>query len=163
MEQLIHGTVNTMGDPIMKRYYSNTTTDYHNSKYKSKVTSIVTKDNLEIPSTAIEYWDVSAAGDGSVIAYVEDDGSGNGTYKVTIGGQGEIIANPNSSYLFSGSTSSNSFSSLETIDLTYLDTSQVTNMMYMFNNCSSLTSLDLSNFDTSNVKNMSSMFSKPQT
>ena len=179
------GTVNTMGDPIMKRYTSGTSTDYHSSTYKSKVTSIVTKDNLEIPNTAIEYWDVSAAGDGSVIAYVEDDGSGNGTYKVTIGGQGGIIANPDSSYLFYGSSSSNGFSSLEIVDFTYLDTSQVTNMSsmfrycssltniifgdnfdtsnvtnmsYMFSSCSSLANLDVSNFDTSNVTNMSSMF-----
>ena len=34
----MNGTVNTMGDPVMKRYTSSTTTDYHNSKYKSKVT-----------------------------------------------------------------------------------------------------------------------------
>ena len=39
-----------------------------------------------------------------------------------------------------------------------LDTSNVTNMNYMFGSCSSLTSLDLSNFDTSNVTNMSQMF-----
>ena len=40
-----------------------------------------------------------------------------------------------------------------------LDTSNVTSMGNMFNNCSSLTSLDLSNFNTSNVTNISSMFS----
>ncbi len=154
------GTVNTMGDSIMKRYTSSTTTDYHNSKYKSKITSVVTKDNLDIPANAIEYWDVSAAGDGSVIAYIEDDGSGNGTYKVTIGGQGGIIANPNSSYLFYGSSSSNGFSSLESIDLTYLDTSQVTKMSYMFRYCGSLTNIIFgNNFDTSNVTTMSYMFS----
>ena len=39
-----------------------------------------------------------------------------------------------------------------------LNTSEVTNMLYMFGNCSSLTSLDLSKFDTRNVKNMYSMF-----
>ena len=146
------GIVNTMGDPVMKRYTSSTTTDYHNSKYKSKITSIVTKDNLDIPTSAIEYWDVSAAGDGSVIAYVEDDGTGNGTYKVTIGGQGEIIANPDSSYLFSD------FINLENIDLNYLDTSQVTDMSRMFYDLRLLTSLDVSNFDTSNVTTMYQMF-----
>ena len=39
-----------------------------------------------------------------------------------------------------------------------LDTSNVTNMYYMFDECASLTSLDLSNFDTSNVTNMIYMF-----
>ena len=154
------GTVNTRGDSIMKQYTSITSTDYHSSTYKSKITSIVTKDNLEIPTSAIEYWDVSAAGDGSVIAYIEDDERGNGTYKVTIGGQGGIIANPNSSYLFYGNYANTGFSSLETIDLTYLDTSQVTNMNDMFSNCVSLTNLVLGdNFDTSKVTGMSYMFS----
>ena len=38
------------------------------------------------------------------------------------------------------------------------DTSQVTNMSYMFRGCSSLTSLDLSSFNTSKVTGMSYMF-----
>ena len=42
--------------------------------------------------------------------------------------------------------------------LEYLNTSQVTNMKSMFEDCSSLTQLDLSNFDTSKVTNMSYMF-----
>ena len=204
----MNGVVNTMGDPIMKKYkygirvdelneeitYDITTTDYHSDEYRNSITSIVTKDNIDIPSTAIETWDVSAAGDGSVIAYIEDDGSGQGTYKVTIGGQGEIIANPNSEGVFA------MFPSLQTIDLTYLDTSRVTNMggnyaesenyaeqylgmfsyneslqaitfgdswdtsqvtdmSWMFSFCSRLTNLDLSSFDTSQVTTMSSMFS----
>ena len=153
----MNGTVNNMGDPIMKSYLSSTNTDYHSSTYKSKITSIVTKDNMEVPSTAIETWDVSEAGDGSVIAYIEDDGRGTRTYKVTIGAQGNIIAS-SGNYLFGGNSSSNSFSSLETIDLTYLDTSQVTDMSYMFDDCGKLTSLNLSNFDTSQVTNMRSMF-----
>ena len=39
-----------------------------------------------------------------------------------------------------------------------VDTSNVTNMGYMFYMCYGLTSLDVSNFDTSNVTNMDSMF-----
>ncbi|MCR4852111.1 MAG: cellulase family glycosylhydrolase [Prevotella sp.] len=42
--------------------------------------------------------------------------------------------------------------------LEYLNTSNVTNMAYMFNGCSALTSLDISNFDTQNVTDMSGMF-----
>ena len=175
----MNGTVNNMGDPIMKRYTYNSNTDYHSSTYKNKITSIVTKDNMEIPSTAIESWDVSKAGDGSVIAYIEDDGRGTGTYKVTIGAQGNIIANKDSSYLFED------FENVENMDLTYLDTSQVTDMSYMFYgcqnliyiifgtkwntsqvtdmymmfcDCNNLTSLDLSNFDTKRVENMNTMF-----
>ena len=39
-----------------------------------------------------------------------------------------------------------------------LDTSNVTDISYMFYNCRLLTSIDISNFNTSNVTNMSSMF-----
>ena len=48
---------------------------------------------------------------------------------------------------------------LTTLDLSNFDTSNVTNMSYMFSKCQSLTSLDLSNFDTSKVTDMSYMFS----
>ena len=44
------------------------------------------------------------------------------------------------------------------VDMTHLNTSNVTNMSSMFSYCENLTSLDLSNFDTSNVGSMSSMF-----
>ena len=44
------------------------------------------------------------------------------------------------------------------VTVSNFDTSNVTNMMAMFQVCSSFTSLDLSNFDTSNVTNMSHMF-----
>ena len=43
------------------------------------------------------------------------------------------------------------------LELDYLNTSNVTNMMSMFYN-SKATTLDLSSFDTSNVLNMSGMF-----
>lgn len=38
------------------------------------------------------------------------------------------------------------------------DTSNITNMYYMFNNCRSLTELDVSNWNTSNVTDMNRMF-----
>ena len=49
--------------------------------------------------------------------------------------------------------------SLRNLDVSHFDTSQVADMTYMFLNCSSLINLDLSNFDTSQVTNMYSMFS----
>ncbi|MBR5063076.1 MAG: BspA family leucine-rich repeat surface protein, partial [Prevotella sp.] len=42
--------------------------------------------------------------------------------------------------------------------LQYLNTSEVTDMSYMFDHCRGLTNLDLSNFNTSNVTDMSKMF-----
>ena len=49
-------------------------------------------------------------------------------------------------------------SNLTSLDVSNFDTSQVTDMMSMFEGCRSLTSLNVSNFDTSKVTNMSSMF-----
>ena len=48
--------------------------------------------------------------------------------------------------------------SLESLDLSGLDTSSATGMSSMFSGCSSLESLDLSGFDTSNVIGMRDMF-----
>ena len=47
--------------------------------------------------------------------------------------------------------------SLESLDLSSFNTSSVANMLNMFNRCASLISLDLNSFDTNNVTNMASM------
>ena len=47
---------------------------------------------------------------------------------------------------------------LTNLDLSHFNTSQVADMSDMFSNCSSLINLDLSNFDTSQVTDMSWMF-----
>ena len=49
-------------------------------------------------------------------------------------------------------------SSLNALDLTYLNTSNVTDMSYMFNDCEDLTNLSLSSLDTSSVTDMSYIF-----
>ena len=48
---------------------------------------------------------------------------------------------------------------LKTLDLTGLDTSEVLDMQYMFDDCESLSSVNLKNFNTTKVTNMSFMFS----
>ena len=132
--------------------YSTPSTDFHTDAYTEKITSITTKKDNIVPETATESWDMSEAGDGSVMAYVEDDGSGNSTYKLTIGGKDGIIANENMMNYFYW------FKKATSIDLSALDTSETTSMYDMFRHCSSLTSLDLSNFNTSEVTDMGSMF-----
>ena len=129
-------------------------TDFHTYDYSSKITTITTKNDNIVPATATESWDISEAGDGSVMAYVEDDGSGNSTYKLTIGGKGGIIANESMISYFSG------FEEMTSIDLSAIDTSEVTDMSYMFSECNGLTSLDVSKFDTSQVTTMTWMFAE---
>ena len=146
------------------------------TKYtRSEVKAITfrTFQNVEknIPITA---WDVSAAGDRSVLAWMA---SGN----LHVAAAGEIAPNPDVSYMFAHFTNlekidfGNCFdtsnvtdmngmfygcSSLTSLNLTGFDTSNVTNMAYMFSGCSNLTSLNLTGFDTSNVTSMSYMFSR---
>jgi hypothetical protein len=48
---------------------------------------------------------------------------------------------------------------IEEIGNGYFDTSNVTNMEYMFNNCTSLQNINLSLFTVTNVKTMNNMFS----
>ena len=81
----------SMEDRMMKAYVSGE--DFHSNEYIEKITSIVTKGDTVIPEGVIESWDISEKQNGSVIAYIEDDGTGAGTYKVTIGAQDKIIAN----------------------------------------------------------------------
>ena len=52
----------------------------------------------------------------------------------------------------------NNCSKLTTLDLSNLNTSKVTDMSYMFSYCSKLTTLDVSNFDTSKATRMNGMF-----
>ena len=126
--------------------------EFWNDTYKYNTTKIVIQSELSPIEGAVEFWDVSEAGDGSVMAYavLNEDGE---TYTIYIQGPGKIIANEDSSYLFE------SFEILETIEgIENIDTSNVTNMVEMFSDCRSLTELNLTNFDTSNVTDMSYMF-----
>ena len=121
-------------------------------KYKDRITKIVFEDRMNPKkSVGVMSFDVSSLGNGSVMTYLVPDV--NNTYIAYIQGDGGVLANQNSSYLFSN------FSNLVSIDgLEKLNTINVTNMGSMFNNCSSLEFLDISHFNTSKVTNMSGMF-----
>lgn len=97
------------------------------------------------------YWDVSSSKNGSILAWYTDSDL-NGLYEVTIGQEGGVIANPDSSDLFY------LMLNLKEINFDNFDTSNVNNMANMFALSMGLTSLDLSDFDTSNVTDMSRMF-----
>ena len=93
--------------------------------------------------------------DASLIVENETTGVLNGAYdgdKLYIYTDDDIYAGSNAFKYFYNC------SALTLIDLSSFNTSNVTNMQYMFNHCESLTSLNLSNFDTSNVTDMQYMF-----
>ena len=72
---------------------------------------------------------------------------------------GKVVAPENSEFLFSTSAGGKDLTNVTEIEgLSQMDTSNVTDMGYMFYGMSSVTSLDLSSFDTSKVTSMKSMF-----
>lgn len=108
------------------------------------------------PSSVTREWDIPDSN--GLKGYVIADGSENDivVYAPHIG---TILGAQDSSYLFSDSTSANSFTNLTTINnLAYLVTSRMTDMKYMFESCSKLQSLDLRSFNTLNVQYMQYMF-----
>ncbi|EMF0202104.1 BspA family leucine-rich repeat surface protein [Enterococcus hirae] len=72
---------------------------------------------------------------------------------------GKVVAPENSKFLFSTSTAGKDLTNVTEIEgLSQLDTSNVTDMSYMFHGMSSVTSLDVSSFDTSKATDMGYMF-----
>ena len=121
--------------------------------YKDSITKVVFQNSISPIENAAYSYDISENKDNSVISYLVENVDDTSTYTAYIQANRKIMANKNSSYLFYN------FSKLESIEgLEYLDTSNATNMSYMFDDCSSLVSLNLSNFNTSKATNMDRMF-----
>ena len=135
---------------------------WNDAVQRKHVENVTFLDNLdEMNDTA---WDVSAAQDGSIMAwyeYVTDK-----TYRVYIGSNEEIYANPNSTNLFTRLAQDECTYPELVTNIELLNTSQVTNMSYMFASIGGQFGwrdaelhLDLgTNFDTSKVTNMYCMF-----
>ena len=120
---------------------------------RKTITKIVFQDSIKSIESEAKVWDISAAKNKTVMARLVPNTDDTATNTLYIQGNGGVSANYDSSYLFY------IFSKLTEIEnLNLFDTSQVTNMRYMFYRCSNLTSLDVSKFDTSQVTNMYRMF-----
>ena len=163
---------------LMRSYTTNSQLDYHSAEYREKITSIEILNNKNVPSDAVKSWDVSEKQDGSVMAWIVNDTENTGYYKLYIGGDGGVTANPNSGYLFYNFIEVKNINltnlntdyttdmramfykcnKLEELNIDNFNTSNVTQMAYMFNECSSLTNLNLQSFDTSKVTSMAAMF-----
>lgn len=127
---------------------------YKGMTAKSSITQINLVDTYSATGTETESWAADVDGDGSVMCYV------NGTTLTIAGnGSGRIVANPDSTYMFSDHTIENAYISVERINgLDILDTTAVVSMAFMFSHVHALTQLDLSSFNTCLVRNMDNMF-----
>ena len=100
-------------------------------------------------------YDVTEGEKGKYLGWYEQNE--NGYYEVTIAGEGEVVANIDSSYLFANIGYGITDVEVTMTGLEYLDTGLVTNMSYMFINCKVVT-LNVNSFNTKNVNTLRSMF-----
>ncbi len=163
LSKSVEGEVYVQKDPILQKIDS----DSYNKelwKYKNSITKIVFEgeQTSKTGSTEELTWDISEAKDWSVRGLLVPNSDDSSTYTAYIQGlEGRVIANSDSSYLFGSKSSSTSFTKLTAIEgLKLLDTSQVTDMAFMFCHCESLTSVgNISGWDVRQVTDMAYMFS----
>ena len=157
---------------------SSSSTFLNTEVLRNEIESITIEKSNVVPNDAKYSKDISSKQDGSVMLWYTDKDNNN-LYEVSIGSENGVVeANTNGSGMFayldnvdtlnlSGLDTSNMTSmsrmfynstSLKNIDLTGFDTSKVTTMYGMFWECNNLEKINLSNFDTSNVTNLNQMF-----
>ena len=131
---------------------SSTSTFLNTEVLRNQIESITIEKTNVVPSDAKYNKDISSKQDGSVMLWYTDKDN-NSLYEVSIGSEnGSLKANTNGSGMFSY------LDNVDTLDLTGLDTSNMTSMSMMFYKSTSLKSIDVSGFDTSKVVNMNGMF-----
>ncbi len=101
-------------------------------------------------------WDVSQSKNGAYLAWYEDKDN-DGYYEITIGGEGGVVANSNSSNLFANIGYGVENQEVEIIGLENLDTELVTNMSRMFQSAK-MQELDLNSFNTNKVTTLLATF-----
>ena len=127
---------------------------------REEIQSLTIAEDNTVPDTpGVVSKDISSNKDGTVMLWytpkevASSDGSTKTMYDMWIGGENGVLqTGTNASGMFAYLTN------VEKLDLSKLDTSNITNMSRMFYMSSGLKSIDLSNFNTSNVTSMFSMF-----
>ena len=131
---------------------SSSSTFLNTEVLRNQIESITIEKTNVVPNDAKYSKDISSKQDGSVMLWYTDKDN-NSLYEVSIGSEnGSLEANTNGSGMFSY------LDNVDTLDLTGLDTSNMTSMSYMFYNSNSLKSINLSNFNTSKLLYANNMF-----
>ena len=131
---------------------SSSSTFLNTEVLRNQIESITIEKTNVVPNDAKYSKDISSKQDGSVMLWYTDKDN-NSLYEVSIGSEnGSLEANTNGSGMFSY------LDNVDTLDLTGLDTSNMTSMTYMFYNSNSLKSINLSNFNTSKLLYANNMF-----
>ena len=131
---------------------SSSSTFLNTEVLRNQIESITIEKTNVVPSDAKYSKDISSKQDGSVMLWYTDKDN-NSLYEISIGSEnGSVEANTNGSGMFAY------LDNVSTLDLSGLDTSNMTSMSKMFYKSTSLTNIDTSGFDTSKVVNMNGMF-----
>ena len=131
---------------------SSTSTFLNTEVLRNQIESITIEKNNVVPNDVKYSKDISSKQDGSVMLWYTDKDN-NSLYEISIGSEnGSVEANTNGAGMFAY------LDNVSSLDLSGLDTSNMTSMSRMFYNSTSLTNIDLSGFDTSKVVNMSHIF-----
>ena len=132
---------------------SNSSSTFLNTEVlRNQIESITIEKTNVVPNDAKYSKDISSKQDGSVMLWYTDKDN-NSLYEISIGSEnGSVEANTNGSGMFAY------LDNVSTLDLSGLDTSNMTSMSGMFYNSKSLTNIDVSGFDTSKVVTMANMF-----
>ena len=131
---------------------SSSSTFLNTEVLRNQIESITIEKTNVVPNDAKYSKDISSKQDGSVMLWYTDKDN-NSLYEISIGSEnGSVEANTNGSGMFAY------LDNVSTLDLSGLDTSNMTSMSKMFYNSKSLTNIDVSGFDTSKVVNMAKMF-----
>ena len=131
---------------------SSSSTFLNTEVLRNQIESITIEKTNVVPSDAKYSKDISSKQDGSVMLWYTDKDN-NSLYEISIGSEnGSVEANTNGSGMFAY------LDNVSTLDLSGLDTSNMTSMSRMFLNSKSLTNIDVSGFDTSKVISMYEMF-----
>ena len=131
---------------------SSSSTFLNTEVLRNQIESITIEKTNVVPNDAKYSKDISSKQDGSVMLWYTDKDN-NSLYEVSIGSEnGSLEANTNGSGMFAY------LDNVDTLDLTGLDTSNMTSMSRMFYKSKSLKNIDVSGFDTSKVVSMYGMF-----
>lgn len=130
--------------------------DYSNSKdvwaYYDKVKNIYVKSLVNVPKKYFKKFDLTLDDGNRVTAYLVENGDKTVPYDLFIMSNGVVIANEDSSFLFS-------FPNVEKIEgISNVDFSETTSMQGMFIGNTKLEKADVKSIDMSSAKDVSYMF-----
>ena len=127
---------------------SSTSTFLNTEVLRNQIESITIEKTNVVPNNAKYSKDISSKRDGSVMLWYTDKDN-NSLYEISIGSEnGSVEANTNGSGMFAY------LDNVSTLNLSGLDTSNMTSMSRMFYKSTSVTNIDVSGFDTTKVVNM---------